>query len=245
MSRAVKWLIAAFVVVVALGGGGLWWFLRDDAPARVDLDSAAESVESADSSTTAPPGSGAAVDAIDGSWTVDNTSGEFNFDDATGTFAGFRIEEELAGIGSATAVGRTGDVTGTLTIRGATVTEGRIDVDLSTITTNDRRRDRQVSRAFTNSSAAAFVLTEPVELGPGAAAGQSVSFLAPGDLTLNGVTQAVRWPMEARLVNGTIVAVGSIEIEFVDYEVAVPDSQIVLSVADHGTLEFQLLFIPS
>jgi len=241
MSKSAKWLIGGItiLVVAAVLGGGLWWFFRDDAPAKVDLDAAAQSVDTAP--TSAAQGA-PTPDVIEGTWKVDAASGDFDFKEATGTFAGFRIEEELAGIGSTTAVGRTDAVSGSLTITGTTVTVGKIEVDLSQVTTNDSRRDRQVSRAFRASTDASFVLTQPVELGAGAANGETVAFDAVGDLTVNGTTRSVTWPIEARLVNGTIVAVGSLEIEFDDYDVKVPSSQIVLSVEDHGILEFQLLF---
>ncbi len=242
MTKSTK-VVSGFVllaVVVAVVGGGLWWFLRDDAPARVDLDTAARSVEGQDQNGTTTP----AADGIAGTWTVDADSGSFDFDSATGTFAGFRIEEELAGVGSTTAVGRTGAVSGTLTIDGTTVTEGEIEVDFTSITTNDRRRDDQVARALQTSQfpTGTFVLTEPIELGAAAADGETVTATAVGDLTIHGVTRAVEWPIEARLVSGTIVAVGSLDITFSDFDVQVPSAAIVLSVEDHGIVEFQLLF---
>jgi len=46
-------------------------------------------------------------------WAVDTTVGEFSYEDSTGTFVGFRVDEELSGLGSTTAVGRTPDVSGT------------------------------------------------------------------------------------------------------------------------------------
>jgi hypothetical protein len=47
--------------------------------------------------------------------------------------------------------------------------------------------------------------------------------------------------LQAKLVNGTVVAVGSIDVTFSDFGVEVPSSQMVLSVEDHGTLELQFL----
>jgi polyisoprenoid-binding protein YceI len=61
-----------------------------------------------------------------------------------------------------------------------------------------------------------------------------------GDLTLHGVTKSVTMPIQAKLVSGQIALAGSIDIVFSDYGVAVPQSQIVLSVDNHGTLELQL-----
>ena len=62
-----------------------------------------------------------------------------------------------------------------------------------------------------------------------------------GDLTIHGTTQHVSIPLQAQLVNGTAVVVGSLDLTFADYGVSVPTSPAVVSVDDHGTLEFQLL----
>ena len=230
----------AALLVLAIAGGGLWWFLRDDAPAAVDLSTAVDGVT--EDAAAADPTSAADGD-VAGVWEVDTESGDFDWDSATGTFAGFRIEEELASIGSTTAVGRTGDVTGTMTIDGTTVTEASFEVDLTTITTNESRRDDKVQQALDTGAnpTATFVLTEPIELGAGAADGESVSVTAVGDLTINGVTRQVEFPLEAQLVDGTVVVVGSIDVTFSDFEVEVPQSPVVLSVDDQGTLELQIL----
>ena len=245
MSKRLKVVLAVVVVVVALGGIGLWWFFRDDAPPEVNLADAVSQVE--DGKTTdgsAATGSGT-VDTIDGTWVVDSSSGDFDFDEATGTFAGFRIKEELAGIGSTTAVGRTGDVTGTVEIGDDTLQSASFEVNLTTITTNDGRRDSQVQRALDTGTnpTATFTLTEPVALDPNAIDGEPLSVTAVGDLTIAGTTKSVEFPLEAQLVGDTVVVVGSIDVVFSDYGVSVPDSQIVLSVADNGTLELQVLLV--
>jgi polyisoprenoid-binding protein YceI len=228
----------AIVVVVA---AGLWWFLKDDAPPAVSLDRAAAAVQPSDGTGTA------STDGLDGTWTVDTTSGAFDFESATGTFAGFRVNENLSGIGSTTAVGRTGDVSGQMTIDGTTVTAGSFEVDLTTIKTNQSRRDDQVQQALDTGTdpTATFTLTQPIELGSDAASGAEVSVDAVGDLTIHGVTRQVTFPLQAKLVNGTAVVVGSLDLTFSDYDVQVPRSPVVLSVDDHGTLELQLLLVRS
>ena len=118
-------IVGGVVAVLAVVAGvGLWWFFKDDAPAKVNLADAVASV----TTTTAAPGASttastaaSTAEGIAGTWTVDDSSGTFDYDTATGTFAGFRIAENLSGIGSTTAVGRTGDVTGTVTIEGTTL----------------------------------------------------------------------------------------------------------------------------
>ena len=68
---------------------------------------------------------------------------------------------------------------------------------------------------------------------------------AKGDLTINGVTKAVEFPLQAKLVDGTVVVVGSLDVTFSDFGVEVPSAPVVLSVDDHGALELQLLLTRS
>jgi polyisoprenoid-binding protein YceI len=242
MTTRLKVLIGVVTAIVLVAAAGVWWFLRDDAPAEVSLAAAVESVAGADSGGDATA-SGSAADGIEGSWVVDTETGEFDYETATGTFAGFRIEEELASIGSATAVGRTGDVTGSITIEGTTLTAASFEVDMTTITTNESGRDDRVQEALetADNPTGRFTLTDPVELGDGAASGEPVAVTAVGDLTIHGVTRQVAIPLEAQLVDDTVVVTGSLDITFSDFAVDVPDSQVVVSVEDHGVMEVQLL----
>lgn len=180
----------------------------------------------------------------EGTWTVDPTLGEFSFDDATGSFAGFRVEEELAAIGSTTAVGRTPAVEGTIEIDGTTLVAAEVVADMTEIVTNDSRRDSAVQRALDTDDfpTATFVLSEPVQLGEAAPTGVPVAVEAPGTLTIHGVSREVAIPIEAQLVDGERIAlVGSIPVVFADYDVETPSAAIVLSVQDDGIMEFQLL----
>ncbi len=228
------------VVILAAVGVGLWWFFRDDAPAEVDLATAVEQVAPEDAES--PVGTGD-VD-IDGAWSVDTSIGDFDFETATGSFAGFRVEEELSTIGSTTAVGRTGGVAGTIQIDGTTLSSAEISADLSQITTNDSRRDSRARGALDTDQfpEATFVLTESVDFGAAAADGEAVQVTAVGDLTIKGVTQNVSFPLEAQLVDGVVVVVGSLDVTFSDFDVTVPSAPIVVSVDDEGVLELQLLF---
>ncbi|MCP5030606.1 MAG: YceI family protein [Actinomycetia bacterium] len=240
MQRILKIVGPVVIVVVLLVGAGLWWFFKGDALDEVSLDTAAEQVADTSSSDAATAGEG---DGITGTWTVDTDTGEFDYESATGSFVGFRIEEVLNSIGSTTAVGRTGDVAGTLTFGGTTVTVATFDVDLTTITTNESRRDDNVQEILetTEFPTALFALTEPIELGEAATTGEAVAVTATGELTIHGVTQSVQIDLEAQLVADTVVVVGSMDIAFADYGVEVPSSPAIVSVEDHGTLELQLL----
>jgi polyisoprenoid-binding protein YceI len=239
MSKTWKIVLAVAVVLVVAVGGGIWWFLRDDAPAKVNIDTAAESV----TTTTDASGEVSTVTDVNGTWVIDTSQGTFDFESATGTFAGFRIQEELSSIGSSTAVGRTGDVSGTIQIQGNALTAATFEVNLKTITTNQTQRNSQVQRALETSEfpTATFTLTQPVPLGADPVAGQEVSVTAVGNLTLHGVTKQIEVPLKAKLVGDTAVVVGSFDMTFSDYGVSVPKAPIVLSVADNGEVEMQLL----
>ncbi|MDA3038304.1 MAG: YceI family protein [Actinomycetota bacterium] len=262
MNKTTRIAAIALAVVVVVIGGGLFWYLRDDAPAAVSLESATESLSTSTGDSADEPASGGADDSAEpsdataapgptvelpGAWSVDTKSGEFDFESATGTFAGFRINETLSEIGEATAVGRTGDVEGSIEIVDTTLSVAGFTVDLSTITTNDLGRDDKVQGALETDRfpSATFVLAEPVDLGADAAAGKPISVDAAGDLTIHGVTKAVVFPLEAQLVGSTIVIVGSLEISLADFGVVAPTAPIVLSVEDVAIVEFQLLLVKS
>ena len=48
--------------------------------------------------------------------------------------------------------------------------------------------------------------------------------------------------LQAKLVNGVIVVVGTTPFTFSEFGLTPPRAPVVLSVADHGTIEFQLFF---
>ena len=194
----------------------------------------------ATSTTAADPSDG---EGIEGAWVVDTSIGEFSFEEATASFAGFRVKEELTGIGEAEAVGRTPDVAGTIIFEGTTLSDSTIEVDLTGIVTNESRRDKRVQSSLDTGTfpIATFELTEPIDLGGVPAEGEPVLVTAVGEMTIHGITNPLEIPLEAQLVDDLIVVVGSTEIVFADYDVTVPSARVVLSVEDRGTLEIQLL----
>ena len=183
------------------------------------------------------------LDGLAGVWTVDTTIGDFDFDQATGSFAGFRVEEELT-FGATTAVGRTGDVSGRIELGTTALETAGITVDMTTITTNESLRDGPTRRALATGEfpTATFTLTEPVSLPAHAADGTAFSFEAVGDLTIKGATNRAVFALDAQLVGDVIAVVGSTEVRFEDYGVQAPSAPIVVSVEDHGIIELQLLF---
>jgi polyisoprenoid-binding protein YceI len=129
-----------------------------------------------------------------------------------------------------------------MTIAGNSVSAATFKVDLTTITTNNSQRNRRVQQALETDQfpIATFKLTQPITLPADASSGGNVNVDAIGDLTLHGVTKHVTFPLQAQLVKGEVAVAGSMNVTFSDYGVAVPQSQIVLSVDDHGILELQM-----
>ena len=161
------------------------------------------------------------------------------------SFAGYRVQEELGGIGTTTAVGRTSDINGSLTFDGAAITAVEIEVDLTTLRSDDSRRDRSLRRQgieWGTFPTASFVLAEPIDIGTVPEEGEPRAFIATGAFTLHGVTQEVNIDLEGQLIGDVVAVVGSLDIQFADYDITPPSSFIVVSIEDHGVMEFQMLF---
>ena len=182
---------------------------------------------------------GAAGD-VAGTWTV-----------TIGSQAGYRVREQLASVPAGSdAVGRTSDVSGSITIESdgatTTLTGGTLTVDTTTITSDESRRDNRLRTEGLETDAfptATFAITEPVEIPAGAVAGTATDIALTGDLTLHGVTRAVTIPAQARLVDGIIQVAGSITFPLADFEIVAPSvGGFILSIADEGALEFQVNF---
>ena len=235
-------IIAAIVALalVAGGGYGLWYlFFRPSGPAAI-----ADSTISLPS--TAPGSTAPLTGGVSGTWTVDTSIGSFA--DFTDSWVGYRVQEQLASIGGNTAVGRTPDVSGTLTIDGSKLTAVDIQADLTSLKSDDDRRDGQLARQGIQTASfptATFKLTTPIDVGSVPADGQEVSVTATGDLTLHGQTKSVQFPLKAKLSGSTIIVTGSLDIAFADYGIEKPNSFMVLSIADTGTIELQLFFTKS
>jgi len=243
------------LVAVAIAAFAVWFvFFSSSAPGGATIDEAAGVLESPSAAASATSGSGSSsadpsasggtstANGVSGTWTVDTSVGSFS--DYTSAWAGFRVNEVLQQIGDAEAIGRTPDVSGQLTIDGTTLQSGTISVDLTTIHSNQSRRDPAIQRSLQTGSfpTATFELTKPVDFGSVPADGQTITVDATGNLTIHGTTKELTIPLQAQVVNGRIAVVGSAPLTFTDFGITMPTAPIVVSVEDNGTIEFQLFF---
>ncbi|MGO1316509.1 MAG: YceI family protein [Cellulomonadaceae bacterium] len=223
-----KLLIALVSLVVLAGaayGGTLVYASIQNTKAPEEL-ALSTTTPGTDSSTA---GAGDATDATDlaGEWTV-----------ADGSQAGYRVAEVLNGQ-DVTVVGRTDDVSGTVTVEDISLTAAEITVSMTTITTDSTNRDGKFLEILSTSEypTATFTLTEPVDIS-GIADGV-VSVEASGDLTIAGVTQSVTVALEAQQTADGVEVSGSIPVTFSDFGVEAPDLGFV-KVEDAGTVEMLL-----
>lgn len=228
---------AAVVLTGAAGAGAYYTLVEHGAPEQVTLNSAIASVSTATAGTSGlVAGTNNADTAnLTGTWTLasDGTS-----------FVGYRVKEELAGIGTFTAVGRTSNIQANLTFDGSAITDVNVTADLTGLTSDSTMRDGQLRRQGIQTDtypSATFTLTEPVALATVPIEGETIAATATGNCTLHGVTRNVSIPLQGQLTNGRVVVVGSLDIAFADYGIEKPASARVLGMEDHGTMELQLV----
>ena len=238
----VKILIAAAVALVVLVVGGTWVYInviKDDAPEKLAFDTTTTTVAKPDdtaatddtTATTAMPGA-APTDGVDGSWTVTD-----------GSSVGYRVKEVLFGQDTE-GVGRTDQVTGSLTIEGTAVPQAEFEVDMASIESDESMRDNQFRGRIMDTEqfpAATFTLTSPIDLGAVPTDGAEVSVTATGDLTLRGVTKSVELPLTAKLSGDTFQVLGEYTIVYDDWEIPNPSGG-PASVGDDGLLELLVIF---
>lgn len=230
-------LVAIAVVVIAgiaAGGYGLWYILiGPSAPGAVNAGAPAIPAVAA---LPAPA-------TLDGTWNVDTSMGTVG--DGTASFAGFRVQEQLVGVGGHTAVGRSTGVTGSMTLTGAQVSNVQMTVDMTALHSDNDQRDSQLKTQAietNNFPTSTFKLSQPMDLGTLPADGKVVSVNATGALTLHGITKSVTISLQAVRQGGIIAVTGTLPIVFSDYSIQKPNSFSVLSVDDHGIMELHLLF---
>jgi polyisoprenoid-binding protein YceI len=263
LSRRLLFAGLAVIAAAAVAAAGVWFFyVRSVAPPAVSLEGAVASLSAtpgaaggakaaptgaATASAAASPraaGSAAASVApgapgtLTGTWQVAQAN----------SFVGYRVQEQLAGFGANTAVGRTSNVTGTLQFDGRAITAVDVTGDMTTLKSDDSRRDQTLRRQGIETATfptATFKLTQPIPIDQTPATGDTVKATAQGRLTLHGVTRDVAIPLQGQLTGGQLVVVGSLQIAFADYQITPPHAAAVLSVDDHGVLELQLVFTHS
>jgi len=222
------WLVSS-VLVLAVGvvGGPFVYihFIAAKAPAPLTLTKSTPSATASSSSSSTSTG-------LNGTWSV-----------TSGSQVGYRVNEILFGQ-SNVAAGRTSSITGSVTIAGTTVSKGTFTVDMTTVTSDQQRRDNQFNGRIMDTSSyptATFTLSNPIVLSSIPAMGVPSSTQATGALTMHGTSKSVTFTVKGQRTASGIEVAGSIPIVFADWNIPNPSFGPV-STDDHGVLEFLLVF---
>jgi polyisoprenoid-binding protein YceI len=226
--KVIVGLMLGLILVTTAGTWGYIHFVNGRPPARLGIDTP--------SSTTVAPTTSTSGEAVTsgvpaGTWKV-----------TSGSQAGYRVNEVLFGQ-SATAVGRTTEVAGAIVIDGTNVTSGSFTVDLTSVASNESRRDSQFRGRIMDVSTyptATFKLTKAISLGTLPGDGQQIAVKATGDLTVHGVTRSVTIELQAQRSGSTIKVAGTAPVVFSDYGIPNPSFG-PAQTEDHGEIEFLLV----
>lgn len=227
--RRSPWLIVAVpLALVALASLGVYvyiHFIQGDPPARLDF-----AATSSGASASAP--SAGAPASFDGTWSV-----------ASGSEVGYRVKEVLFGQ-STEAVGRTSGVTGSMALQGTEVTAASIVADMTTVKSDEDRRDNQFRSRIMETArfpTATFELASPIAL-PSIPDDQVETTVdAQGRLTVHGTTKDVTVQLAARRNGARIEVKATIPVRFSDYGIPQPSNQ-VATVQDDGEIEVLVSF---
>lgn len=163
----------------------------------------------------------------------------------------YEVDEEFFGnavtrlgkkLGFFHAVGRTSAIQGQLEVDPGPppqVVAGQFTVDISTLESDDDRRDKKIREEFLESARfplATFTITQVEGLPAQVQEGETVSFQMTGDMTIREVTKPVTWEVQATLQDGVLSGEARTLIFMKDFGFAAPDIAGWMKVTDGVTL---------
>lgn len=218
-------LLVAVVAVVAAFAIAYFTLFNSDSPSKLTLQTKG--------STAAAP-----VGDLAGTWTA-----------ADGSVAGYRVREKLAQLPAPSdAVGRTGAITGQVTITdrsGAYSAENaNFTVDVSQLQSDQAKRDNKIHSIGLETDKypqATFAAAGPILIPEGAVNGGPASVTAEGDLMLHGQTKKVTIPLQIQRNGAQLKIVGTYQFAWADFGMSAPSLPPFVSVTGNPTLEFSVL----
>jgi polyisoprenoid-binding protein YceI len=163
----------------------------------------------------------------------------------TGNEARYLVREQLAGVEFPNdAVGRTTAVTGAIVFGpdgGVDAEASRIDIDLTTLQSDEGRRDNYLRRNTLGTAehpSAVFVPTAVHGLPMPVPATGEATFEIVGDLTIRGTTRPVTWTATATFDGARITGLAKTSFTFDEMGLMKPSVARVLSVVDEIRLEY-------
>ncbi len=159
--------------------------------------------------------------------------------------ARYVVEEQLAGVGANTAIGRTNAFIGQILVDEGfnPVPCSRFDVDMRALVSDSSRRDNYLRGATLQSDqfpVATFVLLS-VEGLDGALADEEQTLTLIGNLTFRGETRLVAWESSVAVNGGLLTGTAFTEFDMEDFQIQKPIVGSVISIDDTIRLEVDIV----
>ncbi len=122
------------------------------------------------------------------------------------------------------------------------VQSGQFQVDISTLKSDDNRRDNRIRQRWLESSRypiASFVPTGIQDFPANAAEGQPFSFKLAGDMTIREVTKPVVFDVTATLQGDTLSGLAQTQLLMTDFGFQPPEMPGILKVKDPVTVKLE------
>ncbi len=217
--RWIRWTIGVCLALLVLVAGGLSLATHlTTAPAPLALPR----------DTDAGSGTASGQAGVDGVWSA-----------GPGSLVGWRAQQVVLGQQS-TLTGRTGEVWGSLTISGGSVTQGSFTVAMAALTSSLSKTTQSTVFDVKADPTGTLVLTSPIELGTVAPAGTVERFPASATLTLHGVGRAVRFTASVEQVGSNLYVLADIAFPFADWNISVQGVPWLADIQSPGTIEVLL-----
>jgi polyisoprenoid-binding protein YceI len=165
---------------------------------------------------------------------------------AGGGEARYRSLEVLTGRGANEAIGRTGEVTGSLLFNpDGTVLpdQSRVSVDLRNLQSDNAMRDRYIQRMTLQTAefpTADFVLTAAPGLPLPLPTSGTATFELVGDLTLHGITRMTTWQATATFGESEVTGNATTTVLLTEFGMEPPRAGPVLSIEDAVRIELDV-----
>lgn len=223
-------IAGAVALLVVLVIGGWWFFIREDANLATDPRDIPEELSQ---QTDGAPAAEA------GTFRIIPEESE----------AAYFVGEELARLPlPSTATGTTNAIQGEFILTTdstslAAGTEPQFTVDLTTLRSDESRRDRRVQEALETNlfPFVSFTVSNATGYDPAIPEGEDQALSLTGLLDLHGVEREVTWEVKVRREGAFITALATVTFDFADFAITPPNVAGFVSVGDEVTLQMQII----
>lgn len=232
-------IAGAIILLIILAGAGWWFFIRSDNELATTAPDIPDELKSDVSPPAgASPASSPSVPEGVRKYTILPEQSE----------AAFFADEKIARLPlPSTAKGATKDIEGSFYIGPTgldTSMESKFTVDLTTLKSDQSRRDEQVHNRGLETAKypkATFVATKLEGYTAEFPAGQEVEMKLTGMLDLHGVKKEVTWDVKMKKEGNAISALATINFLYADFNIPVLNIAGMVTVEEDVTLQVQVV----